>query len=91
MAKKIRCPGMFCRSKDWTPITASQNFKIGKGIVGGSVGRVVGGVIGGAIGGPAGLAAIPLGATVGMATGFNGKRKVKFVCNKCGKIFTAKV
>lgn len=76
MAKRIRCPGLLCRSKDCVPVTTQTGYKAGKGLVAG--------VIGGAALGPG-------GALIGIATGFNGKKKVKFMCQKCGKIFTEKV
>lgn len=53
-----------------------KNFKVGKAVVGNTVGFLVAG---------------PLGGLVGAATGFNGKKKVAFVCMKCGKTFEHKV
>ena len=76
MAKRIKCPGLFCRSRDCQPITEGKKYKTGKGIVGGAIGTV-------ALG--------PLGAAAGLASGLNGKKKVKFMCNKCGRVFTVKV
>lgn len=73
---KIKCPSITCRSSNCTPITANKKYKAGKGIVGGFVG---GALLG------------PVGAVAGLATGVNGKRKVKFVCNNCGKVFEVKV
>lgn len=73
---KVKCPNMFCRSTNVVPVTSKNNFKKGKGLIGGAVGTVVGGPI--------------LGA-VGVATGFNGKKKVKFVCQDCGKVFEVKM
>ena len=73
---KVKCPNMFCRSTNGVPVTPKNNFKKGKGLIGGAVGTVVGGPI--------------LGA-VGVATGFNGKKKVKFVCQDCGKVFEVKM
>lgn len=76
MAKKLRCPGIFCRSKDCIPLAVNQNFKVGKGIVNSFAGDLIFG---------------PGGALVGLASGFNGKRKVTFKCMKCGRVFTDKV
>ena len=45
---------------------------------------VVGAVVGGAILGPA-------GTIIGAGTGLNGKRKTKFVCQQCGKVFEVKL
>lgn len=73
---KVKCPNMFCRSTNVVPVTSKNNFKKGKGLIGGAVGTVVGGPI--------------LGA-VGVATGFNGKKKVKFVCQDCSKVFEVKM
>lgn len=76
MAQKVRCPGFFCRSKDCTPVTTQKGYKTGKGLAAGVVGNAVLG---------------PGGALLGIASGFNGKKKVKFRCNKCGRIFTVKI
>ena len=76
MAKRIKCPGFFCRSKDCVPVTTGKAYKAGKGLVGGLTGDAVLG---------------PGGALIGIATGFNGKKKVKFMCRKCGRVFTEKV
>lgn len=73
--KKIRCPHIRCRSTDVTPIT-SEKYKAGAGIAGG----ITGGLIFG-----------PVGAAVGAATGFAGKKKTKFLCNTCGRVFTVKL
>lgn len=75
MAKKIKCPRLLCGSKQCVPVS-SDGFKTGKGLLGGIVG---------------GAALGPVGALAGVATGLNGKKKVKFVCQKCGKVFTAKI
>ena len=73
---KVKCPNMFCRSTNVVPVSSKKNFKKGKGIVGG--------LIGGALLGP-------VGSAVGVSTGFNGKKKVKFVCQDCGKVFEVKI
>ena len=73
---RIKCPNLLCGSKNCTPITESKKYKTGKGIVGGAVGAV-------ALG--------PIGLLAGTASGFNGRKKVKFMCNKCGKVFEVKV
>ena len=71
---RITCPPITCRSHDCTPVTESKRYKTGKGLVGGVAG---------------GLLLGPIGAAAGLASGMNGRKKVKFVCNKCGKIFEA--
>lgn len=74
---KIKCPGFMCGSTDVTPLAETgKKYKAGKGIVGGAVGAV-------ALG--------PVGLLAGAATGFNGKKKVKMMCNKCGKVFEVKL
>lgn len=73
---RIKCPRITCRSKHCVPVTQDKKYKKGKGLVGSVVGGVVLGVP---------------GALVGAATGFNGKSKVKFVCQDCGKIFEVKM
>ena len=69
---KIKCPRFSCRSTNCVPVAQNKKYKTSKGIVGGA--------IGGALLGPVGLLA-------GAASGINGKRKVKFVCQDCGKVF----
>ena len=76
MAKKIRCPGFFCWSKNCVPVTTRKGYKTGKGIAGGLVGGVLLG---------------PVGAIAGAASGANGRKKVTFYCQKCGRTFTRKV
>ena len=73
---KIKCPNILCRSTDVVPVSTKKNFKKGKGLIGGAVGTAIGG---------------PLVGAVGLATGFNVKKKVKFVCQKCGKVFEVKM
>lgn len=73
---KVRCPKITCRSTDCTPITEKKKYSVGKGIVGGAIGT---------------LAAGPVFGIVGAASGLNGKKTVKMMCNKCGNIFTIKV
>ena len=73
---KVRCPALGCRSTDCTPLTEKNKYKAGKGIVGGAVGAV-------ALG--------PVGLLAGAASGFSGKKKIKFMCNKCGKVFEMKI
>ena len=46
------------------------------------------GIVGGAVGG---LLLGPVGALAGAGTGFNGKKEVKFMCQKCGNVFTVKM
>lgn len=75
MAKQIKCPRWTC---DGVGIPASQkkNFSVGKSIIGNAIGFCIAG---------------PVGGMVGAATGFNGKKKVTFVCSKCGNTWTEKV
>lgn len=74
---KVRCPALGCRSTDCTPLAEKgKKYRTGKGIVGGAVGAV-------ALG--------PVGLLAGAASGLNGKKKVKMMCNKCGKVFEIKV
>ena len=65
-----------CGSKNCVPVSQSKRYKAGKGLVGGALG---------------GFAFGPVGAIVGAGTGFNGKGKVKFVCQDCGKVFEVKM
>jgi len=76
MAKKIRCPAWGCGSTEVAPVGAKKNFNVGKAVVNNTIGFALAG---------------PVGGLVGAATGFNGKKKVKFVCLKCGKVFEEKV
>lgn len=73
---KIRCPSITCRSTDCTPLTEKNKYKTGKGLVAGAAGAMVLG---------------PVGLLAGAASGFSGKKKIKFMCNKCGKVFEVKV
>ena len=75
MAKEIKCPKMFCGGIG-IPASRKQGFKVGKAVVGNAIGF--------------GLAG-PVGGLVGIATGFNGKKKVQFVCSKCGHVWTEKI
>lgn len=76
MAKTIRCPKWSCGSTEVAPVNTKKKFSVGKAVVGNTVGFALGG---------------PVGGLIGAATGFNGKKKVKFVCMKCGTTFEAKV
>jgi hypothetical protein len=69
---KVKCPGFFCGSTNVVPVSTKNNFKVGKALVGNTIGFALGG---------------PVGGIIGAATGFNGKKKVKFVCQDCGKVF----
>ena len=73
---RVKCPGLFCGSKDVVPLTTKKMYKTGKGLVNAAIGGAIAG---------------PVGALVGAGTGLNGKKVVTFQCLKCGKIFTAKV
>lgn len=73
---RIKCPRMFCGSRNCVPVSQKKRYKAGKGLLGGLIGGV-------ALGG--------VGAIVGAGTGLNGKGKVKFVCQDCGKVFEVKM
>ena len=73
---KVRCPRITCRSTDCTPLTEKNKYKAGKGIAAGAVGAA-------ALG--------PVGLLAGAASGVSGKKKIKFMCNKCGQIFEMKI
>ncbi len=73
---KIRCPSITCRSTECTPLTEKNKYKAGKGLVAGTAGAFLLG---------------PVGLLAGAASGFSGKKKIKFMCNKCGKVFEVKV
>lgn len=75
MSKKIKCPKWGCNGIG-IPASQRQGFSVGKAIVGNTIGFAVAG---------------PLGGVVGAATGFNGKKKVTFVCSKCGHTWVEKV
>lgn len=75
MGRAIKCPRMFCDGVGM-PAATKNGFSIGKAIVG----NTIGGMIAGAP-----------GAIIGMGAGFNGKKKVTFVCQKCGHTWTQKV
>ena len=72
----IRCPRITCRSTGCVPVTQNKKYKVGKGLIVGAIGGYFFG---------------PVGAIAGAGTGFNGKGKVKFVCQKCGHVFTRKM
>lgn len=76
MGKKVKCPRLFCGSKDCIPVATRKGYKTGKGIAGGLIGAA-------ALG--------PVGAVAGLAAGANGRKAVTFKCMKCGKTFTTKV
>ena len=76
MSKRIQCPKFTCRSTECIPLTESKKFSAGKGALGSAIGA--------AALGPVGLAA-------GVLTGFNGKKKVKMMCTKCGNVFEVKI
>lgn len=73
---RVKCPHLFCGSHDCTPVSTKKGYKTGKGIIGGAVGA---------------FALGPVGAIAGAASGLNGRKTVKMMCNKCGNIFTIKV
>ena len=76
MAKKIKCPTWGCDGIG-IPGDTQKKFSFGKAIVGHTVGFALGG---------------PVGGIVGAAPGIGGKNgKTKFVCSKCGRVFTAKL
>ena len=73
---KIRCPKLTCRSTDCTPLVEKKKYKVGRGILGATAGSLIAG---------------PVFGVVGAATGLNGKKTVKMMCNKCGNVFTVKL
>ena len=72
---RIRCPRITCRSTECTPLAEKKKYGLGKGVLGGAAGTIIAG---------------PVGGVIGAATGFNGKKTVKMMCNKCGKVFDYK-
>ena len=70
---RIRCPNIMCRSTTCVPVTQNKRYKVGKGLVVGAIGGYFFGLV---------------GALAGAGAGFNGRGKVKFVCQRCGKVFT---
>jgi len=73
---RIRCPNVLCRSTSCVLVAQNKRYKPVKGLIGGAIGGYFFG---------------PVGALAGAGTGFNGKGKVKFVCQSCGKVFVKKV
>lgn len=73
---KIRCPKMTCRSTNCTPLVEKGKYSVKKGLIGGALGAVTIG---------------PVGLAVGAASGLNGKKTVKMMCNDCGNVFTVKL
>ena len=76
MAKRVVCPSMFCRSTNCVPIPSNggKKYSVGKGAIMGAAGRLFLG---------------PVAGMVGVASGFNRKaERPKFVCQKCGRIFS---
>lgn len=72
---KVKCPNWKCRSTECIPVTEKKKYSVGKGAVGVAAMSVV---------------AAPL-AIAGALAGFNGKKKVKFMCTKCGEVFEVKM
>ena len=83
MAKKIQCPNRKCKSVNCIPLTDKKKFSAGKGALGAAGGAAIATVASGGL-------ALPLMA-IGALTGFNGKKKVKMMCQDCGTIFEIKV
>ena len=73
---RIRCTNVLCRSTSCVPVAQNKRYKPVKGLIGGAIGGYFFG---------------PVGALAGAGTGFNGKGKVKFVCQSCGKVFVKKM
>ena len=73
---RIHCPSLFCGSTNVVPVSQSKKYKVSKGLIGAAVGSALLG---------------PIGGVVGAGTGLNGKRKTKFICQDCGKIFELKM
>ena len=63
-------------STSCVPVAQSKRYKPFKGLIGGAIGGYFFG---------------PVGALAGVGTGFNGKGKIKFVCQSCGKVFVKKI
>ena len=72
---KVKCPKFGCHGIG-IPAAPRKGFSFGRAIVGNTVGGILGG---------------GFGAVVGTAAGFNGKKQVTFVCNKCGHTWVQKV
>lgn len=70
-----KCPGLFCNGVG-IPASEKKGFKTGKGAINSAIGFTLAG---------------PVGAGIGVLTGFNGKKKIAFVCSKCGKTWTQKI
>jgi len=73
---RIKCPRITCRSTNCVPVAQDKKYKAGKGLLGAAAGGMLLG---------------PVGAVAGAGIGLNGKRKTKFVCQNCGKIFEVKL
>jgi len=82
MAKKVQCPNRKCKSINCIPLTNGKKFSAGKSALGAAGGVAATAVVG--------AVALPLVA-IGALTGFNGKKKVKMMCQDCGTIFEIKV
>lgn len=82
MTKKVKCPNWKCKSVNCIPLTDKKKFSAGKGVLGAAGGAAATAVVG--------AAALPLVA-IGALTGFNGKKKVKMMCQDCGTIFEIKI
>ena len=76
MSKRIQCPKWTCRSTECIPLAEAKKYSVGKGAVGSAIGA---------------FALGPVGLAAGVLTGFNGKKKVKMMCTKCGNIFEVKL
>lgn len=72
---KVKCPRLGCNGIGM-PAATKKQFSLGKAVVGNTVGFALAGATGG---------------LAGLALGFNGKKKVTFVCQKCGHTFEKKV
>ena len=75
MAKKIKCPKWGCGSVECVPLTDGKKYSVVKG----------------AIGSAAGFYLNPVLTIPSALLGLNGKKKVKFMCTKCGKVFEVKL
>lgn len=75
MAKKVQCPNRKCKSINCIPLTDKKKFSVGKGAIGATAGAFI----------------APPVAIAGALLGFNGKKKVKMMCQDCGTIFEIKL
>ena len=72
---KVKCPSLLCNGIG-VPVTERKKVSVTKAAIGATIGAAIN----------------PVGAVIGGAAGaLNGKKKVVFMCPKCGKTWTQKV